>query len=559
MAAFSRRRNFAYARYLVYLAIGAVAFVVLVCLLYFTSSHFQAATSDGASVVLEGRTIANGHVLLHGWVLTAASYWTSAAMFDAVGILLVGLRAGLLYATPAVAGALAIAAGILLARDARRGGPGVAGGVAVVALLALATPEMSYLFVGHGFHVVTGALALLAFVALRRSRFGWGWSVAVLLLTAGMLGDTLMVAFGIVPLLLAGLVAMLSERRLRSGVVEFTAAVASVLLFRVARLVFVALGAFRTGPSPSTAPFSQIVTNLGHVPAYVASLLGLTNAVVNSGGVPHTLRHANGFAAVYGTVAIGVLACFVHALVRLVAGLVQTRPKGRTDGGGSAAWRLDNVLVLAIVCSVVPFVMLAKRDGAGVRYLTVTAMFAVVLAGRMIARAWPEIQWRRARLCCALAGVVLVAGLAAGFGISMSGPAPPNTVRELDRLLSAHDLHQGIGGYWIASLATVESNGAVTVRPVLAAQDGGIKRQALLSSDAWYEGRKFQFVVFGAPAGYRGLRARTLPWGSPRYVHVVGPYRVLVWDHDLRVRAFGQPETAAAGRAHASAVHESVR
>ena len=131
----------------------------------------------------------------------------------------------------------------------------------------------------------------------------------------------------------------------------------------------------------------------------------------------------------------------------------------------------------------------------------------------------------------------------------MSGPAPPNTVRELDRLLSAHDLHQGIGGYWIASLATVESNGAVTVRPVLAAQDGGIKRQALLSSDAWYEGRKFQFVVFGAPAGYRGLRARTLPWGSPRYVHVVGPYRVLVWDHDLRVRVFGQPETAAAGRA----------
>ncbi len=185
-------------RYLVYLAIGAVAFVVLACLLYFTSSHFQAATSDGASVVLEGRTIANGHVLLHGWVLTAASYWTSAAMFDAVGILLVGLRAGLLDATPAVAGALAIAAGILLARDARRGGPGVAGGVAVVALLALATPEMSYLFVGHGFHVVTGALTVLAFVALRRSRFGWGWSVAVLLLTAGMLGDTLMVAFGIV-------------------------------------------------------------------------------------------------------------------------------------------------------------------------------------------------------------------------------------------------------------------------------------------------------------------------------------------------------------------------
>ena len=59
-----------------------------------------------------------------------------------------------------------------------------------------------------------------------------------------------------------------------------------------------------------------------------------------------------------------------------------------------------------------------------------------------------------------------------------------------------------------------------------------------LTSSHGYEGKKFQFLVYGAPSGYRGIRAATTTWGSPKHVYVVGRYRVLVWNHELNVAAF---------------------
>lgn len=514
------------------LLVGGVAgFIGLVILLYFTSAHFQAGTSDSATVILEGQAIANGQVLLHGWDLTSASYWTSNALLDGIAVLLAGLRAGLLYATPAVASAVAVVTGVLLAREGHRGWPGIAGGTAVVALLAFATPVMGFFFVGRGFHVSTAAYALLAFFALRKARFGWGWVLAVLMIAAGLFGDLLMIAYGVIPLLLAGLVASLRERRPLAGAVEFTAAAASVVLALVAHLVFVALGTFRTEPAPSVATFSQMITNLGHVPAYVVSLLGLTNSVATSGGVPAQISHVHGLDVANAIGAFCVLVCFVVALVGLLVGLVRRRPQVHPVEGEPAPWRLHNVLVIAVVCSAAPFVYLAGPHGEGIRYLTVTVVFAVVLAGRMIAWAWPKRRKGTPARACALVAAVLALGLVASFGYAMSGPQMSNTVTNLATWLESHDLHEGVGGYWVANITTVESGGAVKIRPVMTGCNGQIERQPNLSSINWYEGRRFQFLVEGAPSGYGGIRVATTTWGPPQHVFAIGPYRVLVWRH----------------------------
>ncbi|MFZ0059342.1 MAG: hypothetical protein WAL35_04775 [Acidimicrobiales bacterium] len=532
-----RGRKLLAARVFGLVAGGVASLIGLVALLYFTSAHFQAGTSDEATVILEGQAIAHGRVLLEGWNLTSASYWTSNAVFDGVAILVSGLRAALLYATPAVAGALAVAVGLLLAREGRRGWPGLAGGVAVVALLAFATPALGFLFVGRGFHVSTAVYALLAFLALRRARFGWGWALAVLLLTAGILGDLLMVAYGVIPLLLAGLVATWRERKLLAGMVELTAAAASVVLARVAHLVFVSIGTFTTAPARRVARFSQMVTNLGHAPVYAASLLGLTNVVVNSRGVPAQLGHMQGFDIANAIGALCVLACFVVALVSLVAALVRRRPQGRVGDGEPALWRLDNILVFAVICSAAPFVLLAGPNGEGIRYLTASVVFAVVLAGRVIARVWPKPGSGRSVRAFALAGTVLALGLVASFGYAMSGPQMSNSATQLAAWLETHDLHEGIGGYWVASITTVESGGDVAVRPVETGCGGQIERARDLTSSDWYEGKKFQFLVYGAPSGYRGIRGATTTWGSPKHVYVVGRYRVLVWNHEVGVAA----------------------
>jgi hypothetical protein len=247
-----------------------------------------------------------------------------------------------------------------------------------------------------------------------------------------------------------------------------------------------------------------------------------------------------------------VLACFVVALVGLVVGLIRRRPQGHLVEGEPAPWRLHNLLVIAVVSSATPFVYLAGPQGEGIRYLTVTVVFAVVLAGRMIAWVWPKRRTGTPARACALAGTVLALGLVASFGYAMSGPQMPNTVTRLAAWLESHDLHEGVGGYWVASITTVESGAAVKIRPVMTGRGGQIEREPNLSNINWYGGRRFQFLVEGAPSGYQGIRVGTTTWGPPQHVFAVGPYRVLVWSHKVSVsisplRSHGRTECCERG------------
>ena len=508
----------------------------LVLLLYFTSSHFQAATSDSATLVLEGQSMARGQVLLHGWKLTYASFWTSNALLDAIAISLVGLRSGLMYAGPAVVAAVAVAGGVLLAREGRRGASAVAGGTAVAALLVFATPSFAFFFVARGFHVATIAYALLAFFALRRGSFGWGWVAAVLLLAFGMLGDLMMVAYGVIPLFGAGLVAMVSARRRRTGLAESTAAVAGAAVAGLGRLAFDAIGTFGADRSVSLARTGQRITNLEHVPAYVSSLLGLTSAIVSSRGVPARIGSMDDLGWAHVFAAVLVLACLLLALVSLIAGIVG----GRHEDGGQVIWRLDNVLVIGVFCSAVPFVYLAGSRGAGARYLLASAAFAIVLAGRMIARAAARLPMGWSARAAAAAGTVLALSLATGFGLAMSGPENRSPVTMLTTFLKAHGLRQGVAAYWGANLVTVASNGAVTVRAVTAS-NGHVRRLEYLSSASWYGDQRFQFCLCGGSGGL-GPRAAIRQWGRPKHVYAVGRYRVFVWGHLLTLS--GSPEAS---------------
>ena len=127
-------------------AAAAIGLVGLVFLLYAASIHANPGDSDGASVILEGQAMAHGHFLLHGWGLSLDSFWLVDALLYTVAVLLGGLRPGLLYAVPAILAALVIVAGVLMAREGRRGAAAVAGGAAVFVLLALPTHAMAVFF-----------------------------------------------------------------------------------------------------------------------------------------------------------------------------------------------------------------------------------------------------------------------------------------------------------------------------------------------------------------------------------------------------------------------------
>lgn len=505
-------------------------FAGLVALLYAVSIHSAAATSDKATTVLVGQAMADGHLLLHGWILPPGNYWTTDSALYAVLVRAFGLREGLLYSEPALVGALVVAVGVLIALEGRRGAAAVAGGTTVVALLAFAAPAMALWFVGKGFHVETALYALVAFVALRRGRFGWGWVAAVAVLAFGQLGDLELVAFASVPLALAGVVAMLRQRRWQSGLPEVTAALAGVVVGEVVLHVAERLGAFKPAAPLKLADHHQMLVNVVHLLGYGADLTGLRDGPFTNGGEPL------GLLAVHAVGAVLMLACFVAALSGLVVGVVRGRPRHDDAARGPELWRLDDLLVVATFGSAAPFVLLAGQNGIGIHFVSIPVVFASVLTGRMVARAWPRLPAGRPARTVAAAGVVVVLGLAAGVGFELSRPTSVPPESALTAFLEAHHLHDGLAGYWTAASSTVMSDGAVVLRPVSIGALGGAYPMTSQSESSWYDGQRFQFFVSAAtPRGRAALAPAVATWGRPTHVYIVGVYTVATWGHLLRV------------------------
>jgi hypothetical protein len=118
-----------------------------------------------------------------------------------------------------------------------------------------------------------------------------------------------------------------------------------------------------------------------------------------------------------------------------------------------------------------------------------------------------------------------------------SQPAQPMTGADLASFLDAHDLRDGIGSYWVASITTVASGGKVAVRPVIGDDEGSIVQHDLQSSADWYAGHAFQFLVYDRALPWKGLDAATAVanFGPVARTYAVGTFRVLVWTHPISV------------------------
>ena len=162
----------------------------------------------------------------------------------------------------------------------------------------------------------------------------------------------------------------------------------------------------------------RMPANLGHLFVYGADLVGLTNG---------RLRHRRGPACIVGVHAVGALltvACLLAVLVSLVTGVVRGRSRDGALAQGPELWRLDD--------------MLLGRDGRLGRDLRdprgaqrpggplpcLPLVFAGVVAGRMVARAWPKVPARWAVRTLASAGMAVSLSLGAGRRLRVVPPRP---------------------------------------------------------------------------------------------------------------------------------------
>jgi hypothetical protein len=554
------------------------AFPVLVTVLYVIGVHAFAANSDCATVVLEGQAMSTGHLMLGGWALSLDSFWSVDAVFYAVVELFTGLHSMTLYLVPAIIAALVIVVSALLAAWGRKGAGRIAGAATVVALLAFPSFSLSNFLLRGAVHVGTVLWCLIAFAGVSSGYVGafgegrtdtssevgrdtgrrparrnvrasvWGPAVAVVFLAAGILGDAQTIVFGVAPVFAAGVVATLRSRRWRAGIPAVTAAGASIVLAWVVRQIADALGTYSIATSHPTASLAQALTNVAHIVTWGPSLLAVGRGPFGDGKVPIGLEtvHVLGLAAVVAGVGA--------ATVALVRGAVHGRaptPPAAAEGAlagnarsqnAHAAWMLDDLLVLAFFGALAVFVVLTASDDPGyLRYLTAPVIFASILAGRWMARLTAAVKSSWFRRGEVVLGLAVIASLAAGSAFSVSGRPPNQPAARLGQFLESRHLRLGIGDYWSASITTVITDGAVTVRPVIATPHAQLLRYQRQSTATWYSGKPFQFLVYNAAQLWAGVDeiSASETFGRPARIYAVGTYRVLVWDRPLTVSARG--------------------
>jgi hypothetical protein len=293
------------------------------------------------------------------------------------------------------------------------------------------------------------------------------------------------------------------------------------------------VGTFAVGSINQRASTKQMIANVKHIGTWGAHLLGVGTATFGRGGVPRLFEAIH----IIGLVAVG--AGVLAAAGSLVRGVATGRP---AKDDMAEAWRLDDLLLIATCASVTLFVVLSVSNDPGYfRYLTPAVIFGVILAGRLVARLVATVDSTWLLRAGAVVGLAATLAFAAGLAYNLSNPAPGEPFAQLGQFLEAHQLDNGIGDYWSASVTTLGTNSRVRVRPVIVGPGGRIVRYQKNSSETWYAGQHFQFLVFytALPWGAVSSATAMVSFGVPSHTYVVGTYRVLVWTDPVAVSTTG--------------------
>jgi hypothetical protein len=549
---------------------------------YLRLSNTYPEDSDQANLGLQAWDMLHGNLLLHGWMLSDVSFYTTELPQYMLLELIGGLNTGTFHAAAAMTYTLALLLAAMLAKGRASGRRGVlraliAGGIMLAPQLGSGV-FILLLTVGH---LGTSVPLLVTWLVLDRARPGWRLAVATgLLLTWGAVADSLVLAVGSLPL------ALVCGLRIIQGMFG--------------------------SPPPAD-------------PAHPASA---------SGGVTGRLRHALGTrrfevylaaAAAGSAVASQLLVRLIHALggYTLHAVTFTIEPAGKWAGQVAGTWRgllllfgadtrglppgydrdvallhlagvalvalalvlaawiftratlVDQVLATAIAINVVLYVI-SNMPSLNAHEMAIVLPCGAALAGRMLVRltgsaagptapdatAGPlaaaehgaatghgrlinrRLITRVARAAVATTGVVVLAGYLAGLGREVRHPAVAAQNTQIASWLAAHHLTYGLGGYWESSIVTVDTASHVRVRALM---QFTMRRDLWESKYAWYvpHGQYANFVVFESVGGfYYHWEPRVLVhryFGDPARTYNVGPWTVMVWDRNLLPDIPGNP------------------
>ena len=390
-------------------AIAAGAVVLFLC--YVRLSGTFPVGSDGASNSLEAWDMLHGNWLLHGWLLTDVSFYTTELPEYVLVELARGLNPSVVHIASAITYTLLVILAGLLAKGAARGREGWAR--ALIAAGIMIAPQLGnavHVLLSQPDHVGTQVPILVIFLVLDRAPRRWYTPVAIgVLLALVVLADEVAILNAAVPLAVAcALRALWAVARRRERVAAqwfelslIAAAAAGTAAGELAVRVIHRLGGFALMPVESgLATRSQLPAHLWLAVQGVLNLFGAD--VVGSPPGAQTVfawLHMIGLALAVAGFAVAVRQFFSASpdgllVAVLVAGIV--------------------VSLGSYVSSIIPGTLFDTREIAAV------LPFGAVLAGRLLAA-----PLLRARLTPVLVAAACCYLAALGYGVAQPQPGQP--------------------------------------------------------------------------------------------------------------------------------------
>jgi len=467
-------------------------------------------TSDAANNALQAWDMLHGHLLLHGWIIGDATYYT----FDLPVLALTELFSGLGNLTSHVASALTYlivtVSAVAIALAGSRGLARVARcGVVVLVLTAAFLVESStpYLL-GAPDHTGTSVFLLVSVLLIDRVPARWYTSPLLLaILCAGQIGDATVRYVAVPAVVVVCGYRAVAARKVRTGdAANALAAAASVPLTSVVRAVMLHFGAYQM-VAPKTAISSP--RQWTHNAALAWHALRVLFGAEFGSGSPSPARTAGYI--------LGI-ACLVAA----AAGVARVAWTWRT------ASRAEQLLCAAIVINLSAYVISTMPIPSNPYEVVAVLPCGAVLAARACVPGHIA-GTPRAALATGLAAIAALLPLAT----AAARPAAAVPTAALSAWLEAHGLTYGLAGYWNGSVITLESGNQVQVRAVT--MDGGqVTPYRWETNTLWFDASRHDATFLIIDLAGNGLSPSAGPaFGKPVRIGHVAHWEILIYQKNL--------------------------
>ncbi len=493
-------------------AAGGIAVFALFLRLALTT----VATSDGANNALQAWDMLHGHLLLHGWIIGDATYYTFELPVLAIVEIFFAVHTITLHVAMALAYLIVAVCAVAIAVTDSHGASRVARAAVAVAVLAAPTLVPSDRQTPLGIPQHTGSSVFVLASALLIDRAPARRFTAPLLcviLCAGQIGDQTVRYVAVPAVALVCAYRVLARQKILSGdAANLLAAIASVPLSDAVRTLMRHFGGY------------QMVSPLGRVKVAPVrewphnTVVAWSDLRAVFGQITAPAGHSAGIGTVFGA------ACLVVA----AAGAL------RVLWRWPAARRAEQVLLVAIAANIGAYVISTLASPGTPYEIAGVLPCCAALGARAIVPA--RIAGRATAL--AASGVAAVAAL---LPMSWAAAQPPPTVPSWTLLapwLQAHGLRYGLGGYWSGSAVTMQSGMRVQVRTVgLVGVPNGVEvtPYAWETNTLWFNPSRYyaNFVIFDLSDKADLPANGDQIFGKPAETYRIANWEILVFKKNL--------------------------